>query len=113
MIFRVNQRISNSADEVSFRLSYSSVDVKRWMLQYLTILIRCGVNDLTDSEQSLRTWLQNEPFRSHPSKYAEQLSRWAVATAIRKKILTPSEANPNALIFSDELVQKATNAARG
>lgn len=107
MIFRTND-ISNNADEISFKLSFSYIDCKRWLAQYLSILIRCGITDYTDNESSIRHWLEQEPFKNYPVKYAERLSRWAVSTAIRKKFLSPSATNPTTLIFAESIIKKAS-----
>lgn len=112
MIFRTNTRINVNADEISFKLSYSHIDVKRWLKAYALIMIKARFEEISDDEASLRYWLEHEFFKNFPSKYAEQMSRWAVTVAIRKKFLLPSAASPTKLIFSDAILKKLYEEAQ-
>ena len=107
MIFR-QSKINLSADEISFQLSYSVVDVKRWMVQYLCILNRCGIEDFAETEQNIRHWLEHEIFVNFPLKHSGQLSKWVVATGLRKKYLSESATTQGRLIFAESIVKKAS-----
>lgn len=116
MIFRTNTKINDGAEEVSFRISYSHVDCKRWLVQYVSLLRHCGIIDgenifdfTSENESHLRHWLERELFKDFPQKYSEQLSRWAISTAIRKKYVSCSATSPTTLIFADSIIKKASD----
>ena len=111
MIFRDSQ-IRIDSDEIRFKISYSHIDCKRWLQQYLVILIKCDMDDFSESEASIRYWLEHDIFKAYPVKYSERLSQWVIATSLRKKFLSVSASNPTLLIFSETIIKKATISAR-
>ena len=108
MIIR-NTKINPNDDEIGFKVAFSHVDCKRWIAEYVSRLLAFGVADQSDSEASIRYYLEHAVFDHFPIKYASQLSRWVVATALRKKYLLVSATDPSMLIFADSIVRKARN----
>lgn len=114
MIFR-NSRINLDSDEVAFQVSYSHIDVKRWLIQYVAKLQNCGIIDnetimdcTSEMEANLRHWLELGPLKGFSNKHAEKLSRWAINAAVRKKYLSPSATNPTTFIFAESIIKKAS-----
>lgn len=105
MIFRTNQKLNLAADEISFKLSYSHIDVKRWLKSYALILLKAGL-EAVETEANLRHWLENEPFKGFPQKYREVMSLWSVHAGLRKKYISVSAIDGTMLIFSESIVKK-------
>ena len=111
MIFR-ETKLNCEVDEVSFRISFSSPDVRKWLAKYVYMLKNCAfigdeiiMDYLSESETSLRYWIEREIFKDYPPKYAQKLSRWVVSTAIRKGFVRLSASEDGKLLFDESLLR--------
>lgn len=112
MIIRRVNKISLESDEVLLTVSYTIADVKRWLVEYVRTLQKCGINDFTESESCLRYFLENAPLCHLPNKYAQQLSRWIISVGLRKGYLAQSANDDKLLLFSDSITQKAMSTTK-
>jgi len=104
MILR-NKRISTKSDVVQLSVSFSEVDVKGWLKYYAWLFARDTqegkrqAQSIPLTEFDIRHFLENDPnaLKNWQTKWREQLSAWAWATAIRCGYLvqsaTPSKQN--------------------
>lgn len=113
MIIRRVNKVSMEADEVLFTISYTISDVKRWLVDYVRTLHHSGYEDYThETESSLRYFLENAPLCHLPCKYAQQLSKWIVATGLRKNFLSQSANDEKLLLFSESIIKKALTGGK-
>lgn len=111
MIFRRQSKVNDTCDEIGFMVSLTTADVKKWLTEYVSVLSRCGIEDFAETEQNIRHWLEHEIFVNFPLKHSGQLSKWVVATGLRKKYLSESATTQGRLIFAESIVKKAMSKA--
>lgn len=112
MIVRT-RKIKPTSDEIAFTLSLTVADVKGWISRYATQLSNFSL-ELTETESGLRWWLCHEPsiFGILGGKYADELSAWVVAVAIRHKFVEPSASDATRFLIAPSLVRKPIGRPR-
>ena len=110
MVLR-EKKINSKADEVQVHCSFSLPDVKA-MLRIYAI----GCNEVVEAihrqhphtEQDVRFFFENNgmAFASWPDKWRQELSKWAVAVAIRNGLIVPTATDENKYFLADCLYIK-------
>lgn len=121
MILR-NKKISTSSDIVQLHVSFSSVDVKGWLRYYAWLYERDTesgkqkAQSIPQNEIDLRYWFEHEPraLANWETKWREQLSAWAWATAVRCGFLVQSvtPGRENEFYLADCLFKKIGRPAQ-
>jgi hypothetical protein len=115
MILR-NKRISTSSDVVQLSVSFGAPDVKSWLKYFAWLCARDTqegkrqAQSIPLTEFDIRHYLENDPnaLKNWESKWRQQLSAWAWATAIRCGYLVQSvtPGKENAFFLADCLFSK-------
>ena len=87
-------------------LCFGIPDLKRWLSDYITKLHGYGL-ELLATETELRWLFEHDStiFANFPDKHRRDLSAWALATALRHQLITPS-VEEGKYILPNSLVKK-------
>lgn len=121
MILR-NKRISTKSDVVQLSVSFGAPDVKGWLKYYAWLYARDTeegrrtAQSIAQNEFDVRFWFEHEPrvLANWETKWKEQLSAWAWATAIRCGYLVQSvtPGKENEYYLADCLFSKIGRPAK-
>lgn len=112
MITRRN-KLNLDAREVQLAISFSSVDVKHWLREYMS---RCNGGALTEdeaktyfrvdylSEQEVRYWSERDPivFGNFDQPWRSRLSGWLWSRILAEGYLVQSSTEPDKYYYTDK-----------
>lgn len=82
MIVRRNGHGATGEDSFSFRMKFTSVDVKKPLQKWLRIELDNNIYSL-HSEEEIRSYLSDEAFGYLSSRFAGEVAEWAFRLALR------------------------------
>lgn len=108
-----------TAEEFSFRIAYTSVDVERCLVALCRMLHANAGDDMIEmqwKEMEIREFFVHgrypTPFNEYPAKVAASLSNWAFRKAVDKGYLVQSVADKDGYLISESIKDKARRKAK-
>lgn len=105
MVLR-ERKINFKSDEVQVHCSFSLVDVRALFKMYAEMCE--SIKDVPQTEKDVCYWLEHDgrAFLSWPVRWREELSKWAIAVALRNNLLVPTAIDKNQFFLADCLFAK-------